>query len=303
MELESGGLLRQKIVMFNFNTKFSPRVSLFGNYSLTFAKDLPSTPTDPYDFMLDYGRSNLDRRNNFQLTGSVIGPAAVRFAPFITVRSGAPYDVISGTDIFGDNGTVRADFAAANSCSNANVRCTQSGDFQAVTNAANLGNLIPRNYLTMPGLFSVNMRIYRVFGFGAKRGANAAAPDAGPGGGGPPGGGGGGRGGGGGGGGGGARSGGGPGGGGMRMGAGGGGGRGGGGGETTDRRFNMTLGVNFSNILNHFNPGGYNGNMTSPTFLQPTSINTGFGGGGVGGMGAGSVANNRRVDMSVRFTF
>ena len=29
--------------------------------------------TDPYDFLLDYGRSTLDRRNNFQLTGSVIG--------------------------------------------------------------------------------------------------------------------------------------------------------------------------------------------------------------------------------------
>jgi len=61
--------------------------------------------------MLDYGRSNLDRRNNFQLTGSVIAPAGIRFAPFITVRSGAPYDVTSGTDIFGDNGVVRADFA------------------------------------------------------------------------------------------------------------------------------------------------------------------------------------------------
>jgi hypothetical protein len=101
----------------------------------------------------------------------------------------------------------------------------------------------------------------------------------------------------------------------MRMGGGGGGGRGGGGGgggffgggETTDRRFNATVSVNVSNILNHFNPGGYNGNMTSPTFLQPTSINSGFGGGGggggFGGFGGGLSANNRRVDMSIRFTF
>jgi hypothetical protein len=100
----------------------------------------------------------------------------------------------------------------------------------------------------------------------------------------------------------------------MRMG-GGGGGRGGGGGgggffgggETTDRRFNATVSVNVSNVLNHFNPGGYNGNMTSPTFLQPTSINSGFGGGGggggFGGFGGGMAANNRRVDMSIRFTF
>jgi len=303
LELESGGYLRQSILMVNFNTKFSSRVSLFGNYSLTYAKDLTGSPTDPYDFALDYGRSNLDRRHNFQFTGSVIGPAAIRVAPFITMRSGSPYDVTSGTDIFGDNGFVRADFAAANaSCTGANIRCTQYGNFQAVTNAGNLGNLIPRNYLTMPGLVSINMRVYRVFGFGPKRGANAAAAGSGgpggpPGGGmgGPPGGGGGGRGGFGG-----------PGGGGgMRMGGGGGGGRGGfPGSETTDRRFNATVGVSFNNIVNHFNPGGYNGNMTSPYFLVPTSVNSGFGGGAfVPGGGSGSVANNRRIDMSIRFTF
>jgi hypothetical protein len=307
-ETESGAYLRQNILMVNFNTRFSSRVSLFGNYSLNYAKDLPGSPTDPYDFALDYGRSNLDRRNNFQFTGSVIGPVGIRFAPFITMRSGSPYDVTSGTDIFGDNGIVRADFAPAGvACTSANVRCTQYGNFQAVTTAANLGNLIPRNYLTMPGLVSLNLRLYRVFGFGPKRGPRAAsAASGGPGGmGGPPGGMGGPGGGGGRGGGGGFGGPGGPGGGGgMRMG-GGGGGRGGmGGGETTDRRFNATVSLNVTNFVNHFNPGGYSGNMTSPTFLQPTSVNSGFGGGAFGGgPGNGSVANNRRIETSIRFTF
>ena len=324
MELESGGFMRQSILMVNFNSRFSSRISLFGNYSLNYAKDLPGSPTNPYDFALDYGRSSLDRRHNFQLIGSVIGPKGIRLAPFVTLRSGAPYDVTSGTDVFGDYGGVRADFAASASCAGANVRCTQYGNFQAVTNAANLGDLIPRNYLTMPGLISINLRLYRVFGFGPMRTSNAAAggpggmggppgggmggpPGGGMGGppgggmGGPPGGGGGGRGGGGGFGGPGG------GGGGMRMGGGGGGGRGGGfgGGESTNRRFNATVSVNISNVLNHFNPGGYSGNMSSPTFLQPTSINSGFGGGGggFGGFGGGMSANNRRVDMSLRFTF
>ena len=305
-EDESGGFLRQRILMVNFNTRFSRRVSLFGNYSLNYAHDLPSSPTDPYDFALDYGRSNLDRRHNFQLTGSISGPAAIHFAPFITVRSGQPYDVTSGTDLFGDGGFVRADFAASGAdCTAKNVRCTAYGNFQAVTSAGNLGDLIPRNYLTMPGLFSFNIRVYRTFGFGPKRDPNAAA-NAGMGGrgggggfggpgGGPGGPGGGGRGG--------------MGGGGMRMGpGGGGGGRGGmGGGDTTDRRFNVTISANANNILNHFNPGGYNGNMTSPYFLQATAVNSAFGGGGPGGGGpgggGGSIANNRRIDLSLRFTF
>jgi hypothetical protein len=96
----------------------------------------------------------------------------------------------------------------------------------------------------------------------------------------------------------------------MRMG-GGGGGRGGmggmGGGDTTEHRFNLTLSVMFNNLLNHYNPGGFVGNLSSPQFGQPTGINSGFGGGGPGGPGGpgggGSVANNRRIEFQTRFTF
>jgi len=299
-EYESGGYMRQKMLMVNFNTRFSSRVSLFGNYSLTYANDLPSTPTDPYNFALDYGRSNLDRRNNFMLVGSVIGPKGIRVAPFFTVRSGQPYDVLAGTDLYGTTLTnARAAFAASGQCSgftgtsvvlSGDVVCSPVGNFTTSYNVANPSNLVPRNYLTMPGLVSVNMRIYRVFGFGALRG-NAAQGNRGGGWGGgdghgPPGGGPAGM---------------------ARMGPPGGRGMGGMFGESTEHRFNLTLGVNFTNILNHFNPGGYQGVITSPYFLQATSVNTGFGGGGPGGgpggMGAGSTANNRRIDLQMRLTF
>jgi len=292
-QYESGGYLNQKIMMVNFNTRFSPRVSLFGNYALTYAKDLPSTPTDPYDFALDYGRSTLDRRNNFQLIGNVLAPGMIRFAPFVTVRSGLPYDVLLGQDVFGDTETnARAEFASNATCASVvrsgNNVCSPYGTFTTYTvgNSNTFSNLVPRDYLTMPGLVSVNLRIYRVFGFGPVRGS-AAQPGGrggmgGPGGPGGPGGGG-------------------RGGGGMRMGPGG-GGRGMGG-DTTEHRYNVTLSVNFENLFNHFNPGGYQGAITNPLFLQPTSVNTGFGGGGFGGGGAGSSANNRRIQMGLRFTF
>jgi hypothetical protein len=311
-EYESGAVMRQNILMANFNTRFSNRVSLFGNYSLTYAKDLPGTPTDPYDFGLDYGRSNYDRRHNFQLTGFVVGPEVIRVAPFITMRSGAPYDVLVGTDLFGDNGDPRAAYAppgttcagftGTNVVRSGDFVCSPYGTFTTSYNVATgLGTLVPRNLLTMPGMFSMNMRFYRVFGFGPMKSGTTqpSGMGGGPPGGGPPGGGGG-RGGFGGGG---PRGGGGPGGG-MRMG--GGGGRGGGGamGGETDHRFNLTASVQFENILNHFNPGGYQGVITNPFFLQATSVNTGFGGGGFGGGGGGgSTANNRRVSLSLRLTF
>ena len=80
-----------------------------------------------------------------------------------------------------------------------------------------------------------------------------------------------------------------------------------GGGDTTEHRFNLTLSVMFNNLLNHYNPGGFVGNLSSPQFGQPTGINSGFGGGGPGGPGGpgggGSVANNRRIEFQTRFTF
>ncbi len=286
-QYESGGLLRQSILMATVNTRFSKRVSVYGTYQLTYANDLPSTPTNPYDFMQDYGRSTLDRRNNFQLFGSIQAPGAIFISPFITLRSGMPYDVLAGEDLYGDTlVNPRAAFAPAGSCpagfygTVGDVVCSRAGDFTTNYNPASPTNLVPRDYLTMTGLVSVNFRIYHVFGFGhiLKGGATAS------------GGGGGGRGGGGGGRGGGA----------MQMGPGG-GGRGGGGGAT-DHRFNLTLGLNITNVLNHFNPAGYQGVITSPLFLDPTSVNTGFGGGAVNGGGAGT-ANNRRIEFDSRFTF
>jgi hypothetical protein len=196
-----------------------------------------------------------------------------------------PYDVLAGEDLYGDTlENARAAFAPAGSCpagflgTVGNVVCSRVGAFTASYNPASTTNLVPRDYLTMAGLVSVNVRVYHVFGFGRK--GATGGPSRGGGGGG----GGGGRGGGGA----------------MSMGPAG-GGRGMGGGST-EHRYNLTIGLNITNILNHFNPGGYQGVITSPQFLQATSVNTGFGGGGVGG-GGGGTANNRRIEFDSRFTF
>jgi hypothetical protein len=297
-EYESGGIMKQNILMANFNTRFSRNVSLFGNYQFNHSNDLPGSPTNPYNFLQDWGRSSLERRHRFQLVGSVVAPLNIRISPFVTLQSGSPYNVVLGRDIYGNTlKNARPTFATA-SCTNPDL--TPVGDFCLDPAPGVTQNLVPRDYLTGAGLISFNVRLARTFGFGPKRGAaNAMTPGGDPGG---PGG----RGGGGGGGGRGGPGMGGPGGGGGAMRMGGGGGRGGmgGGGETTEHRFNLTLGVMFNNLLNHYNPGGFVGNLNSLQFGQPTGINTGFGGGGPGGgFGGGSSANNRRIEFQTRFTF
>ena len=285
-EYEPGGILRQRIFMLSANTRIRNNISLFANYQLTYANDLPATPTDPYDFQLDYGRSTLDRRHNFQLFGSITAPKGISVAPFITLRSGGPYDVLLGEDLYGDTlVNARAAFAAPGVCPagfsgvTGDAVCSPAGAFATRYDPAHPANLVPRNYLTMPGLVSVNMRVYRVFGFGGRRGNQQQGFGGGGGGYHDHGGGGGG----------------------MRMGPPGGGMRGMFGG-TTEQRFNLTLGVTVINVLNHFNPGGYQGVITSPQFLQATTVNTGFGGGGFG-PGGSNAANNRRLEFDMRFSF
>ncbi|MDQ1611501.1 MAG: hypothetical protein QOG00_1432, partial [Pyrinomonadaceae bacterium] len=101
------------------------------------------------------------------------------------------------------------------------------------------------------------------------------------------------------------RAGGGGGGGGPRGGGGGGGafgqggifGAGGGGGARAEqKRYNLTLGINISNIFNRTNPGPFIGNLSSDRFGQATQSG-GF------GFGGGNAAGNRRVEAQLRFSF
>ena len=150
-----------------------------------------------------------------------------------------------------------------------------------------------------------NLRVGKTWGFGSERRATAAqTPGQGNRGGGERGGGSGGERGGGaprggvGGGGGGERGGGGAGGGGR---GGGGGGFGGGGGAA--KRYNLTLSINFQNILNHTNLGRPVGNLSSSLFGLSTASAGGFGGFGGGRGGGGSSPYNRLIEAQIRFSF
>jgi hypothetical protein len=256
----------------------------------------------------EWGRGSGDIRHRFNILGTYNNPKLwkLSFNPFVTINSGGPFNITTGTDTNLDRvATERPTFATLNAfCATRADRCT-AFDHSSTSNA-----IIPRNYGHAPGSVSVNLRVGRTFSWGgearsaanrqqgnqpgdqkagsgdtkdAKRGAGNATMI----GGGMAGGGGAVRGPGGPSGGGGPQL--------MMM--------GGPGGPGGPAKYNLTLSVNFNNILNHVNFSAPVGVLTSPSFGQSLSTGGGFGGFGPGGGGGGDAGPNRKIYLNARFTF
>ncbi|MBA4123722.1 MAG: TonB-dependent receptor [Acidobacteria bacterium] len=296
-QYESSGVLNQQQVILNFRTVLNQNFTVFGNYRLGFANSnadgVGSFPAYSYDLSNEYGNSLLDVRHNVFLGGSFGMPWGVKMSPFILAYSGRPFNITNGIDTNGDTRfTERPTFAALN------ARCAQLGLTNSFCNIDGISNpdttVIPRNYGRGPSFFNVNLRLDKTFGFGGSKKSAVAAttPDAprqgGAVGGQIPGGGGGGPGN--------------RGGGGGNRGGGRGGGFGGGFGGGSDKPYNLTVGLEFSNLFNRANLNTPIGSLNSSRFGQSTSTVSGFGFGGGGGGGGGN-SGNRRVELRMRFSW
>jgi hypothetical protein len=69
-------------------------------------------------------------------------------------------------------------------------------------------------------------------------------------------------------------------------------------GPVTNHRYNLSVGMSVRNLLNHTNPGPINGDITSPLFGRANQS-----AGNVNGEGFSENADNRRLEMQIRFTF
>lgn len=305
----ASGFFKQNQLIFNGNARINSRISLFGYYALGFVNtDVNGAPSNPYNFHADYGRAGYDARHRFNINGSLLLPFGIHLSPNMDFRSATPFNIIAGTDLNGD--TVINDRPAFVPAGFSGPVCPSFGKLPStpcVVNTKKYGSFIPNptpgmtiipvNYGQGFAQFNFNARISRTWGFGEKvtstrnrppgegggRGGRSPGFGQAAGGGGP-------RGGGGpGGGGGGPRGGGGPGGGGMF-----------GGGDTSGKKYTITAGIFFHNILNTVNPGNIDSQVTSLRFGQPLGLS----GGGFGGPGGGGgQAFNRRIDLSLRFSF
>ncbi|HEX8248299.1 MAG TPA: hypothetical protein VF599_09020, partial [Pyrinomonadaceae bacterium] len=290
-EYESSGILNARQLIVNFNSRLNPNFSLFGNYRLGWAKGNAegggffggggvSFPAYSYDLSNEYGRSPLGVRHNVFIGGNFTLPWKVRLSPFIIASSGVPFNITRGFDLNGDS-----QFTERPTFGELAARCQERGLTNSFCDISGQdpNAVIPRNYGRGPGSFNVNLNVSRTFGFGGSSSttANNNQQNDQQAGGGNRGGGLGGAGG----------------------GRGGRGGRGGGrGGRVTgvsDSPYNLTLGIQFSNLLNRNNRGIPVGSLNSRLFGE--SVGTGGAFGFFGG--GGSSSGNRRIELQARFSW
>ena len=268
--MQSSGLYNQNQFIANAKVSASSAVSLFGFYVLNYAKSntdgVLTFPANPYDFSGEYGPAGTDIRQQVTGGGSVNLRWNVRVSPFLVAQSGAPFDITTGSDLYGTT-LLNGRPGIATDPGKAGVIPTSYG----LLDPSPSGNerLVPRNYGRGPAQINFNIRIAKTIGFGSENGSK---------------------------------------------------GNGGGvaGGDVagtasaatgkrinsiigtpgSGRRYNLVLSVSARNVLNHTNPGPITGNITSTIFGRSNEI-----GRPPNGEGFYETANNRRIELQVRFTF
>jgi len=276
-QYQSDGVFRQNQLIVNSSIRMGTKLSAFGYYTLNYAKSdtggsgyFPSNPLDPSE---DYGRASFDIRHRMFIGGTASLPYAFRLSPFMIATSGTPFNVTTSQDPFGDlRFNQRAAFAICPSASQS-VKQTPFGCFDA--NPQPGEKIVPINFLTGPGKFTLNLRLSRAFGFGKKAETANAGPGGGPGAGGTFG-----RG---------------PGGGGPGQ-RGGFGGRGPAGPDSnlSNHRYGLTFSVAVRNIFNNVNPDTPIGDVSSSLFGRSN---------GLAGRPFSQSTSNRRIDLQATFSF
>jgi len=103
--MDSSGIYNQNQIVANINTRLNRGVSLFGFYVLNRAMSssdgIDTVPANPYSLTGEYGPAATDVRHRVTFGGSINTKWNLRVSPFVIVQSGAPFDVTTGSDLYG----------------------------------------------------------------------------------------------------------------------------------------------------------------------------------------------------------
>ncbi|MDQ1470911.1 MAG: hypothetical protein QOJ99_2391 [Bryobacterales bacterium] len=269
--MTSSGLYNQNQLITNVNAKLNAGVSLFAYYTLNSANSnsdgLGTFPANPANFTGEYGPAATDIRHRVLVGGTVSLRWNVRLNPLVTVQSGAPFNITTGQDNYGTTlYTARPGIA---------TDTTRPGLVQTPYGLLDPNPIpgefiLPRNYGRGPDIISFNLRVGRTWGFGPEKGSGSGA----------------------------VRS-------SRDSGSSAGpvlaaptGNRGLFNQPSTPRKYNLTVSMSGRNLLNHTNQGPIIGNITSALFGRANQM-----AGTPNGEGFSEAANNRRLELQIRFTY
>jgi len=128
--------------------------------------------SNPYNIRQDYGRDDSDTAQSFYTGAAINLPYGFTVQPFISARSGRPFNITTGTDLNGD--TIYNDRPAfATDLSRPSVVQTIYGNFDTAPTSTQ--TIIPYNYGHGAALLWVDLQASEVFHVGP-RAAMKAAP-------------------------------------------------------------------------------------------------------------------------------
>lgn len=164
----------------NLNLQPTRRLSVFAFYVLQHnysdANGASAFASNSYDVKQDYGPEDSSGAQQFFVGGSWSLPLGLTVAPFISARSGRPFNIVTGTDLNGD--TIYNDRPAfATDLSRPSVVRTAFGNFD--TAPLPTQRLVPYNYGRSPGLFWVDLQAKETLHVGPRAALAESAPAAG----------------------------------------------------------------------------------------------------------------------------
>lgn len=178
-EYESSGVFDQNQLITVLSGRLGKKISLNAIYTLSKAKSdtdgVNTFPAYSYDLSTEYGRSSVDIRHRFFLSGSATLPWGIRISPLISAASGRPFNITIGRDINSD--TIFSERPAfATVLARTSVILTPLGAFDLTPLPGE--KIIPRNYGNGPRFFALSVRASKTLRFGVvgREGSAKAAP-------------------------------------------------------------------------------------------------------------------------------
>ena len=168
--MKSSGRYNQNQLIVNVNSKLSQSVSLSGSYVLNRAMSdtdgVSTFPANPYNLQGEYGPAATDARHRFTISGTIDTKWNIRFSPLVSLQSGLPFNITTGSDIYGTT-LLNSRPGVATDLSRPGLVQTPYGLLDP--NPIPSETLLSRNYGRGPGQMTVNIRIAKTFGIGPLR--------------------------------------------------------------------------------------------------------------------------------------